>query len=334
MIKKRIESARRKFERIKEVKPQTTYFSFLLNSLIFRSKSLIRDKWNRLLLRFYDPLTMTTFPCSIGDIMLERGRGIYNRQFVVTTRVLDIESFRINEDDSFSLQNKLTSQEGNKKSALSKAFLDLILSVDKKGYDTNSYLTVNNSLYLLDGTHRTALIIEKQIDTIQVRAMKRKCIASIESFDYLHSKLSGGELKQIKLRFRHINEKFIERGVCFGIWIDTDKQEDSAEIINLISPFVCLKRALYIKGANYLLNNVTIRTGFYYLFVPNKVEYVIAKGGYYSQYVRSIRDSLYAHFNTINQLPPVFYITDNCLEGQMIYKGVEKFIDREDPIED
>ena len=306
------------------MRSNSAYLRYACKRFFSISRGYTKNIINRLLLKVYDPLTIRSFLCSIGDLMLEREKGIYNRQFIVICRLLDIERYRTTNDISFPLQNKLTSATSDKRNDLNKKFHDLIESVDRKGYYMSSTLTVNNKLFLLDGTHRAAMMLEKGIDVVQVRGLRRKCILPTECFFSLKTDLLSNDFCMIYEKYKKVNSSLIDKGICFGVWIEDNTYKDCADIISLLKPFVCFHKVLFVENANDSFNGFNFNNGAYALFTPNMVDYVIKRDGYYSNYIKKLKEHISAHYLQINKNPDFFYLTNNCLEGQTIYKIASK----------
>lgn len=299
-----------------------TALKYICKRIFSISRGYISNFINRLLLKLYDPLTMRSFLCSIGDLMLEREKGMYNRQFIVICRLLDVERYRTTHDLLFPFQNKLTSAASDKMNDLNNKFYNLIESVDRDGYNVSSTLTVNNELLLLDGTHRTAMMLEKGIDVIRVKSMRRKCIISTDCFCFFQTNLQTDDFRIIWDRFKQLNTNLMEKGISFGLWIEENSFKSYEEFMSLLKPFVVFRKVLYAENADFGINGFNCKKGVYALFSPNRTDYIITKNGYYSNYVKELRNYLvdYCLHNSIK--PDFFYLTNNCLEGQTIYNNI------------
>lgn len=126
------------------------------------------------LINLYDRLTAKRATISIGDIVNQR-TDIENNQFLLTTRLLDIEDYCERGIETFNWQNTISrevygvkhrEQDGNN------AFVKLINSYRERGYDTSSYFVVDSDLRLLDGNHRMGMNLYMGIDAINVRILK------------------------------------------------------------------------------------------------------------------------------------------------------------------
>ena len=299
-----------------------TSLKYLYEQIVSISRGHISNFINRLLLKLYDPLTMRSFLCSIGDIMLEREKGMYNRQFIVICRLLDVERYRTTHDLKFPFQNKLSSATTDKMTDLNNRFYNLIESVDRNGYNVSSTLTVNNELFLLDGTHRTAMMLEKGIDVIRVKSMRRKCIVSSNCFCFLQKNIQTDDFRIIWDRFKQLNADLMEKGISFGLWIEENSFDSYEEVMSLLKPFVVFHKVLSVENADFCINGFNCNKGVYAMFLPNRTDYVIKKDGYYSNYIKELRNYLvdYCLHNSIK--PDFFYLTNNCLEGQTIYNSI------------
>ena len=328
-MKFRITSIKENYSLYKETFPKTTLVSYVFWNAIKKIKSYGRDLLNRFLLILYDPLTMRLYECSIGDIMLERGFGLYNRQFIVVCRLLDIERFRIHDDTSFYYQNILTPKSENEALRLDNEFAKLIESVDEKGYDENSFLLVNNKLFLLDGTHRVALMLEKGVDKVKIKRMKRKCIVPINSIDYLKLNFTPNDYHIIQEKYAQINKELISKGISFGVWIEQNPHISINEFLKIFEPYVSFFKVCVIESARFSIKDFNCFKGVYALFMPNEVNYVFKKNEYYSNYLLQFRNGLDEFFLHKKIKPNFYFVTSNCLEGQTIYRGVSSAIIKE-----
>lgn len=93
--------------------------------------SIIRDVL-RYFIKIYDNIFSKETFCSIGDVILKRGTA-NSHQFLLTTRLLDIEYYKNNNDKSFPFQTTISKKaygESYNVAAHNKAFIELISSYE------------------------------------------------------------------------------------------------------------------------------------------------------------------------------------------------------------
>lgn len=131
----------------------------------------IRSRWNS----WRDEATCDRFECSVGDILLKRDVP-NNNQLLLTTRLMDVEAYLSGKNKNFPYQNTISRKaygEKHREEEGNKSFAAFIESYLKDGYHSDSYITCDNDMHLMDGNHRMGLHIYERIETINVRRIHR-----------------------------------------------------------------------------------------------------------------------------------------------------------------
>ena len=188
------------------------------------------------LIKIYDSITEKKATISIGDIVNIRTE-IENNQFLLITRLLDIEDYKEKGITSFNWQNTISRKAyGNKHREQdgNRAFEELIKSYSKKGYDPSSFFVVDRDLCLLDGNHRMGMNLYMGIDTINVRVLKRKS-RNLKSIDwYLSAGLDTSFIEAVNNRLIEIQNVMVDTGNVFcAIVSDKIIAKDLSFLVNI-----------------------------------------------------------------------------------------------------
>lgn len=177
------------------------------------------------LINLYDRLTAKTATISIGDIINQR-TDIENNQFLLTTRLLDIEDFCERGIDTFNWQNTISRKaygERHREQDGNIAFSKLIKSYREHGYDASSYFVVDSGFRLLDGNHRMGMNLYMGIDTINVRILKRKS-RNPKALDwYLKVGLDTEFIESVTEKFVSLQKKMMDTGNVFCAVVSDEK---------------------------------------------------------------------------------------------------------------
>lgn len=122
-----------------------------------------------------------TFPKTISintnELMLcQYRKGLFNRYDIVV-RLLAIEEYYGKNNYGFSLYEKMQSKRAEDATygrISLKRFIALIESYEESGYKKDSELIIDESLHLVDGSHRLALAIYFGVVRLTVRIVKRE----------------------------------------------------------------------------------------------------------------------------------------------------------------
>lgn len=118
-----------------------------------------------------------TININTNELMLcQYKKGLFNRYDIVV-RLLAIEEYYGKNNYGFSLYEKMQSKRAEDVaygSISRKRFITLIESYEKIGYKKDSELIIDESLHLVDGSHRLALAIYFGVVRLTVRIVKRE----------------------------------------------------------------------------------------------------------------------------------------------------------------
>ncbi len=275
------------------------------------------------LIKIYDSITEKKATISIGDIVNIRTE-IENNQFLLITRLLDIEDYKVKGISSFNWQNTISrkaygnehrEQDGNR------AFEELIKSYSKKGYDPSSYFVVDRDLCLLDGNHRMGMNLYMGIDTINVRVLKRKS-RSLKSIDwYLSAGLDTSFIEAVNNRLIEIQNVMVDTGNVFCA-IVSDKI-----IAKDLSFLVIIKKMNDFSEIphNTVWGSYSLPSqGLFLRFTLNDPQYYIKNGNAYSKRIEEIRKVIG------KRTADSFVISRNCLEGKQLYELIRPYLKKDD----
>ena len=253
---------------------------------------------------WYDNVTSSYFKCGIGDILLCRDM-ISNNQLLLTSRLMDVEAYIEKSDITFPYQNTISrmaygskhrEEEGNKK------FEALIDSYKRDGYHTDSFITCDRDMNLLDGNHRMGLHIYEKIVCVNVRLLKRK-ISFHYGIDWYYSiRLPTDFLNNILRRYKEIQTWLVDNGLTFCAYFSDDKSKLISDMYGLCR----VMRVIIVKDY----------PGALILFAMSEPKYKVIDGELISLRATKINQILEKR-KTAGES---FIISKNCLEGHHLYK--------------
>lgn len=188
--------------------------------------SWIYNKWRG----WRDESTCNRFECSIGDILLQRDVPS-NNQLLLTSRLMDVEAYLSGENKCFPFQNTISRKaygDKHREADGNKAFQALIESYLKDGYHSDSYITCDRDMHLLDGNHRMGLHIYEKIEKVNVRRIRRAIPFPYGSDWYYRIGLPTDFMETLYHRFDEIQKWLLFSGNTFAIWLKIVKEEDSS----------------------------------------------------------------------------------------------------------
>lgn len=208
---------------------------------------------------------------SLGDVFYIRDQVSFV-QYILVARLLDIESYCANGDDSFFYSNSLSQclfssnyssdiQERNNRN-----FLNLINSVKKEGYDDNSRIRINYKFYVADGTHRAAMCYHIGKKYIPV---KYECVPVFFDYHYVEQIMSKPECRELysvlDKKINTIQDDLVKNNFLCSCQIPNDISSEKLlfikDRINAISRYVC----------EYITDNNKILIG----FLPSDFKYIV-----------------------------------------------------------
>lgn len=223
---------------------------------IYQLYGKVLDGWNE--------KTCQRFECSIGDILLQRDVP-NSHQLLLTSRLLDVEEYISKGNETFPYQNAISYKTYGKKHREAdgnRSFKALIESYKRDGYHSDSYITCDREMTLLDGNHRMGLQIYEQLEKVSVRMLRRKVAFGYSADWYYRVGLPTDFMERIFSRFAKIQEWLTEQGMTFCVMADA-KGEQQAAIISDMSHLakvlqhrsfdhsVTYDGKTYVGGGNY-----------------------------------------------------------------------------------
>jgi len=187
-------------------------------------KEMALRKIKSALINLYDRLTAKTATISIGDIVNQR-TDIENNQFLLTTRLLDIEDYCERGIETFNWQNTISRKaygERHREQDGNNAFSKLINSYQERGYDSSSYFVVDPDLRLLDGNHRMGMNLYMGIDKINVHVLKRKSRNPRAVDWYLKVGLDTEFIKSVINKYKNLQQRMMDTGNVFCAIVPTE----------------------------------------------------------------------------------------------------------------
>ncbi len=264
------------------------------------------------------------FLCGIGDILLQR-EVVLNNQLLLTSRLLDIESYLKGESMSFPFQStiskKIYGDNFNDKEA-GDSFKELIESYMKDGYHPDSVIICDSDMELVDGNHRMGLHIYNQIESINVRRVKRKMPYPYSSDEFLmagkdHVVLSSSFIDTLFERYNKVQEWLISSGNTFCALVSSINKIDMDPITDLCHLVKPLK--IY---SNVKIESEKWKEGGVILFSLPHPQYGIKNGNLMSMRVLEVERIMRERYGDGFYLE----ISYNCLEGKKIFERVKPFL--------
>lgn len=279
----------------------------------------IYDKAFLLKERIYDLMTRKEIIVSIGELMSYRGFED-GTQFLVASRLLDVESYINNKDTSFRFQKMMTLcgkadvSFFNDESART-IFSGLIKSYLEKGYNGKSHFLLDKDCLLRNGTHRTALHIYLKDYTAKAYVLKRKFSVFDDCYSNFKNNLQKDVFLTVENRLENIRKELIENGVSFCAVLPN--------IISLTELFddIYERRSMLLKkdfanSFHFICNSFDLIDNQIYklvLFTLKDPDYKVVNGYLESAKIKNQR------------WPSGVYVSRSCYEGKKIYDALKPY---------
>lgn len=208
------------------------------------------------ILRRYDYHTANIVNVSVGDIMLQRGNKIDEKQFLIASRWLDAKNFdAIGGGYNFLYMNAISNSSGLSHDAerANRAFIKLIDSYKKKGYMATSLLDMDNNAIVNNGTHRVALNIFTGASQMRVRMFQRKLPISSNLDPYFNRCLPLNIIKDIRQAYDEIQNYLTNNGHTFCAVISADSYPSLGLIIQQYGRILSSKEIESVHGSQKTL---------------------------------------------------------------------------------
>lgn len=274
------------------------------------------------LIDIYDRWTAKNCMVSIGDVMNCRG-NIEHNQFLVSTRVLDIEDYCEKGIKNFKWQNTVSRAaygESHREDDGNKAFSNLIRSYVENGYDSSSIFTLDENGRLLDGNHRMGMNIYTGVSLINVRILKRKS-KNPKTIDwYLAKKIDSSFIQTVLDKFDSIQELLVMTGNTFSAIVkDVDDFDDYDSLVQIkrTRRFSDVTSKIMWGGYNLPENGVLIQ------FTLDDPAYKFVDGNLISMRIEEIKKIIRARCGSDDRIQ----MCRNCKEGKVIFDALEQYFE-------
>lgn len=191
---------------------------------MFLKKCILRcyDKIIYVTRDVYDLFTRKKVEVSIGDLMLNRGT-IDIGQFLVASRLLDIEAYCEKGDTSFAHQKTTTNSPDYDEEKFNAAFISVIESYKKNGYNGKSLFLLDKDKVLRNGTHRTAMHLYLRIYTAKASVVNRKWPEFDSGYQRLKQTLPVDFFNSVIEKLSEIEKQLVEDGITFNAVLPADQ---------------------------------------------------------------------------------------------------------------
>ena len=262
-------------------------------------------------LRFYsslrqwkDNISSDKFECGIGDILLLRNVPSEN-QLLLTSRLLDVEAYLSGENQSFPFQNTISYAdygEKHREEVGNRSFKRLIESYIKEGYHSDSYITCDEDMNLMDGNHRMGLHIYERIERVNVKRVHR-LVPFQYGGDWFYDKgLKAEFMEKIYLRFEGVQKWLIESGNTFCAYLKGENVFMN-DAVSVFSRLCTVLNVIDLKDNRRLIQ-----------FSMSSPQYSFKDGKLYALRVQTIKRILEKQF-----AGEEIDISYNCLEGKTLF---------------
>lgn len=273
----------------------------------------------------YDFFTRNEVAVSLGDLMSFRGieDGL---QLLVASRLMDVEAYVLNNDDSFQYQKLMTTcgksgdfyYDDNKDKKL---FVDLINSYLKKGYNGKSHFHLDKDCLLRNGTHRAAMHIYLKDYSARAYVLKRKFLDHDVFYTLLTNSLPRNVFEQIELKLKKIREDLVKNGVTFCAII-----QNKITLADIFCGEQIHEEKSYLLKDVFISKCPELRKGFklkkdclykMVLFTLEQPEYKIISGRLESSKIKNMRN------------PTDCFISPSCYVGKQVYDMIKQYFEEE-----
>ncbi len=147
-------------------KIRDAYYSRKIKPLLFREKRPVDDVFQKSGERCVR-LTVKT-----ADLLLCQYNAGRFDAYDTVVRLLAVENYYQKNDCGFALYQKMQKARGSYESHNESRFWELIKSVEANGYAKDSLIETDRNMILYDGSHRLALALYHEIDSVDVRMVR------------------------------------------------------------------------------------------------------------------------------------------------------------------
>lgn len=267
---------------------------------------ILRRKLSRAyayILNVYDRLSSKEVDLSLGDIMLNHG-CIDSLQFLVASRIMDVEEYINNDNDHFEITNTISKaaypeRDDNFFNESNRVFIGIIKSICELGFDKKYPIKIDSEYRITDGTHRIAVCFNQGYTSLSARVLRRKS-KNAKNPDpyYAKEKLNSVLLKSIFEKNGIIQDRLIEEGHCYCL-----HAECGAGVVDDLKALASVKEVL--KNNDAVLVKFTLE----------KPDYFIKNKQLVSKRILDIEEIINRRYPFLH-----YELSKNCSEGYMIYQ--------------
>jgi hypothetical protein len=223
---------------------------------------------------------------------------------------LDVETYLDGTNQSFPYQNAISYKAYGKdhlEESGNNSFKALIESYLKEGYHSDSFITCDRDMNLMDGNHRMGVHIHEGIETVNVRRVKRKIPFQYSVDWYYDVGLSSEMIERVLQRYIIIQQWLIENGMTFCAFL----QGDDSEALARDMEHLCHVLKKY---------DVDKERGRLVLFSMPNPSYSIKNGELFSNRASEVERILRKRATSNDSI----IVSKNCLEGQQLFNAYIK----------
>lgn len=260
----------------------------------------------RMIMGWYYNIASEKFTCSVGDILLCRDH-IQANQFLLTSRLLDVEAYLNGTDKSFPYQNAISYKaygKAHNEELGNRRFQELIESYRKEGYHADSFVTCDRNMNLMDGNHRMGVHVYEGLQTINVRRVRRTIPFQYGIDGYYECGLSSELIARVCERYASIQKWLISEGMTFVACIKGEYKDVLSEDLGGLC-----KVLQTLKATKF---NATI-----VLFSMSEPRYEVKNGTLFSLRAEEIERIMRKRSGGNTEI----IVSKNCMEGQGLYKA-------------
>lgn len=248
---------------------------------------------------------------SLGDLMLQRA-DVYHLQFSVSALILDIENY-CKGDKSFYYQNvskkKYYGNEYDIQTS-NKRFSDVIDSVMKDGFRSDSTIETDRHVRLIDGTHRTAIMTYFGVFFFKanIYPFSLQYYANADAF-IEDRQFDSKYVSDVWESFGNMQQMLIQRGLCFCCSYYCNDDSFIHTLDNLIE-----------SNGGHIKNRMVIDNKTVLQFILDNPDYKVKRGQLESRTILRIEKEI----NSILPKNTFYKISHNCTQGKEIYEAETK----------
>ena len=283
-------------------------------------------------LTFYDMLTCRKAVVSVGDLLMSRSSASFV-QFILSSRILDIQSYIEKGDKNFSVQEILAKYKYGDRygkdyhhNIMSNHFLSLIDSFKNNGYDERSIIEVDKEGTLTDGTHRVAMAAYCQHWNLNAKIVRRKSKYPHNLDYYYNLGLKTDFLEKIYKQTKDIQEFLLKNGVTLGCLIYDIEETAKNNLLADLNYLCDIKRVFKLdlpkgRAVSFISTTDVPIVGHFILFTLKHPEYEYRNSELVSSRSRDIELLLTKRYTSKAKI----IFSNNCVRGKEMYDELQPY---------